>query len=108
MTKDKLDSVFRLYADALRSAHPGLAAERLTDELSITWSTAIGSARIASHMLYMCEQAQVFIREERIEKSMRWLGFLQGALWSMPQLVGISVTLDDLKRHSMPDGKANP
>ncbi len=34
----------------------------------------------------------------RREKAMRWLGFLQGALW-----MGLGVDLKDLKRMNMPD-----
>lgn len=35
----------------------------------------------------------------RMEKFMRWLGFLQGALWNMAIF-----TLDELKAHNKPDG----
>lgn len=34
------------------------------------------------HLLWMCGQIPVFLQEGRREKAMRWLGFLQGALWA--------------------------
>lgn len=34
------------------------------------------------HLLWMCEQIPTFLQEGRREKAMRWLGFLQGALWA--------------------------
>lgn len=41
-----------------------------------------------SHLLWMCLEAKTFVADETpsaasLEKAMRWLGFLQGALWSL-------------------------
>lgn len=33
------------------------------------------------HLFWMCEQAGVFLEANQIEKAMRWLGFIQGAMW---------------------------
>lgn len=33
------------------------------------------------HLMWMCNQVDEFIEEGRLEKAMRWLGFIQGALW---------------------------
>lgn len=53
----------------------------------------------SAHLLYMCNQINEFIAEDRREKAMRWLGFVQGALWQ----AGV-FTIDELKNHNRPDG----
>lgn len=44
------------------------------------------------HLLYMCEQIAIFMEEGRREKAMRWLGFVQGALWSYD-----AASIDEMK-----------
>ena len=53
---------------------------------------------ILGHLLYMCESIRGFIAAGRREKAMRWLGFLQGALW----VRGLA-TIDDMKEANRPD-----
>lgn len=79
----------------------------------------------AAHLLYMCAEVKRFVEEAtpvgyiaaaesltysatsavwreymvKREKAMRWLGFVQGALWAQNQ-----ATIDELKRMNMPDG----
>ena len=55
------------------------------------------SSQRAAHYKFMCLEAQKFVDEGRIEKAMRWLGFIQGVLWH-----GEYFTLDELKEHSRP------
>lgn len=50
------------------------------------------------HLRYMIGEMRGLIREGRTEKAMRWLGFLQGVLWSQ----GV-FTLEAMKNHSRPD-----
>ncbi|OGI83813.1 hypothetical protein A2997_01745 [Candidatus Nomurabacteria bacterium RIFCSPLOWO2_01_FULL_36_10b] len=49
------------------------------------------------HCHGMLHKMEKFIEEGRIEKTFRWLGFIQGVLWSNRLF-----TLDDLKNHSKP------
>lgn len=51
------------------------------------------------HMLSMIPKMREFNKHARREKLMRWLGFLQGALWSL----GV-YSIEELKSHNMPDG----
>lgn len=51
------------------------------------------------HIQGMGERACKLVDEGRIEKAMRWLGFMQGALWAL----GV-VDLDTLKKMNMPEG----
>lgn len=48
----------------------------------------------------MVERARGFLADGRREKVMRWLGFMQGVLWSH------GVDLETLKRMNMPAGAA--
>jgi len=49
------------------------------------------------HALWMCYEAIMF-PPEKLEKKMRWLGFIQGVLW----MTGVS-TIEDAKQANMPD-----
>lgn len=51
------------------------------------------------HLAFMCVEGASYA-EERREKSMRWLGFVQGALWAL----GLS-QIEDLKNMNRPDGE---
>ncbi len=48
------------------------------------------------HMLSMCDRVEVMIQEDRVEKAMRWLGFMQGVLWAQG-----SFTLNELRGHNI-------
>lgn len=50
------------------------------------------------HLLFMTEEGQKLVIAGRIEKAMRWLGFLQGALWGL----GIT-TIEEQKDINRPD-----
>jgi hypothetical protein len=43
------------------------------------------------HILWMCEQTKQIVTHD-LEKAMRWLGFIQGVLWTSQ-----SVTIDEMK-----------
>lgn len=49
------------------------------------------------HLVEMIPQIQSFLKEDRREKAFRWLGFMQGALWSN----GI-YTIDEMAEHNRP------
>lgn len=49
------------------------------------------------HMAWMCVELKTMANDGRTEKAMRWLGFLQGALW----MCGLR-TIEQLKYDNMP------
>lgn len=53
------------------------------------------------HTHEMIVKIREFLHDQRKEKVMRWLGFVQGVLWSE----GI-YTIEQLAKHNMPDGAA--
>jgi hypothetical protein len=52
----------------------------------------------AEHVLLMIPQAKTFVSTGRREKAMRWLGFIQGYLWT-----DCYANLDDLKEWNRAD-----
>ena len=96
MTPQKLKEVFAQYRRILL----GLAyvkSAKLPDHLYDFSGLSASVTDVFSHAVYMCEEASKFVDEGRIEKAMRWLGFIQGVLWSY----GVR-SLTDLKQDSMP------
>lgn len=86
MTTDKLRSVFQFYLGWIHSQ--GIEPREYPEH----------PATLA-HLGYMCDKAvNVLIPTGKIEKAMRWLGFIQGVLVTREFF-----TLDQVKQHSMPD-----
>ena len=56
-----------------------------------------GELNALMHCHGMLDQMEQFVKEGRMDKAFRWLGFIQGCLWSAGHY-----TLDDLKNHSRP------
>ena len=50
-----------------------------------------------NHLLSMLPKMKGFIKEGRREKFFRWLGFIQGVLWSLGEF-----SLNDLRNHNRP------
>lgn len=92
MTKEKIVEVLTKYRELL--LEKGCCAQRL--ELH-----TIDRGRQADHILWMCEESLRLIETHSMEKACRWLGFIQGVLWSL----GIR-QIDELRRDNMPDGEA--
>ena len=53
------------------------------------------------HCYGMLDQMEKFVAEGRMEKVFRWLGFIQGCLWSAGHY-----NLEELKNQNRPDGNA--
>jgi hypothetical protein len=70
MTCDKVREIITAYAVELRK-WPG-GPERIIDK-------PLTEANCRNHLLYMCEELLTW-GDERKEKMMRWLGFIQGVL----------------------------
>lgn len=102
MTPEKLKSVLQGYYEMLRPrrSHLPLDVVRLPDELHDEKAGSIGPIQGMSHVMWMCVEAQQFVDEGRVEKAMRWLGFIQGVLW-----MSNTRTLEQLKADSAPSGE---
>ena len=97
MTKEKLKFIIQAYRDHLEATYPKIAPRQLTE---VEEQFSVGSlSRIdtTAHFKHMCDMGQTFVDQDRVDKAMRWLGFMQGAFW-----MDDVFTLDELKKHSMP------
>jgi len=80
MDNKKVDQVLRMYQKDLKEM--GYISKRMDGDLQL--SDFPGSRRPATalgHVLWMCAEALTW-GEDRLEKKMRWLGFIQGVLWT--------------------------
>ena len=74
MTPDEVVTVVQTYQQILREE--GFVPERLTDPP--LYPTVDGSL---GHILWMCEEIEV-MAQDNLDKAFRWLGFVQGVLWT--------------------------
>ena len=87
MTKEQVLQVVSKYRTYLRQS--GDDPEQVDHDLAPTRGEAL------RHLLFMCDHIEKMVDED-IEKAMRWLGFMQGALWSQAIF-----TLSDLREHNI-------
>jgi len=97
MTKAHLRDLFQWYYDHWDRSWPGLMPAQLPSWSASKKMSDLDSHERIKHYKFMCIEAQKFVDEGRIEKAMRWLGFMQGVLWHSSHF-----TLDELKEHSRP------
>jgi hypothetical protein len=93
MTTEKLREAF-LSCETIISKE----AQREGITMAIRDPDADTPTRRFSHMLWMSREGLKLIEDDRREKAQRWLGFLQGALWSL-KLAGVA----ELKDMNRPD-----
>lgn len=91
MNNEKIQEVLNLYSDMAR-------AIILDDTATSPWrALEVHVAKKIHSMVPACEE---YLRDDRREKLMRWLGFMQGAWW----VAGV-FSVDELKKHNMPSGE---
>lgn len=111
MTNEKVKAVFQFYLEILTSEATHRAALRGIGHISYSAPQQFSTGEMfghsnfpfpneSAHLRFMCIEAQQFVDDGRIDKAMRWLGFLQGVLWARGLF-----SLDDLKNHSRPDSE---
>lgn len=57
-------------------------------------SESTGGTRL-QHIRWMCERTKEFIKQDKLDKANRWLGFIQGVLWTR----GI-FSIDEIQGHN--------
>lgn len=67
----------------------------------VTMAGTLPSVLHLQHLLFMTHEIPKLMAEGRVEKAMRWLGWLQGACWGL----GLE-SLEDAKKRNMPEGAA--
>jgi len=95
MTAEKLKTILQFYREHFDLHHPKVGAVQLTEMESISHVGGLSQQDKIAHWKFMCDEARKFADQGQLDEAMRWLGFLQGALW-----MDNAFTLDELKNHS--------
>lgn len=95
MNGAKVVKVFEMYGIMLNQND--VVAEEMSEQMKYLLFRQVSRGIVLRHIAYMCETAIGFVHDGHIEKAMRWLGFVQSALY----FLGF-YTIDDLKEHSRP------
>lgn len=91
MTSEKILGVIELYRQCF--------SERSIDKIDYPHDEILDKEiHSLEHCHGMLDEMVKFVHEGRLDKTFRWLGFIQGVLWTN-QLY----TLTDLKNHNKPD-----
>ena len=86
MTSEQTIEVLELYDRSL-SGFPALRASPKDRQPMPSESLA--------HARWMCQEAIALVRAGKADKANRWLGFIQGVLWSAG-----TFTIDQMKEHN--------
>ncbi len=96
MTPQKVLEVIEIYRKRLE----GLGMEKVDfPHEHLLHSLEIGLC----HCHGMLDKIAGFVKEGRMEKAFRWLGFVQGVFWSSRHY-----SLEDLKNHNRPPDSRDP
>lgn len=102
MTNEKVKQVAKRYATHIRENAEKRLRGRLTvaaerGPVELPWNHWAALERI-NHLLYVCQEIPQLLDAGRVEKAMRWLGWLQGILVAEGEY-----TIDECGNHSRPD-----
>ncbi len=97
MTPEKVLEVINIYRDCfcdLEIPKTKLSEKLFGEILFIDMDRDI----VLAHCHAMLDEMEQFVKDGRMEKCFRWLGFIQGVLWSSGDFV-----LNELKNHNRPN-----
>lgn len=100
MTPEKTIRAFKAIEEIVKEYHgdPVMEPGRLSEREMGMAAEVIDPHSLTQHLLFMSQEGQKLVEAGRVEKAMRWLGFLQGALWGL----GIT-TIEEQKNINRPD-----
>lgn len=78
MTPDKVKQVAHQISEIIRRKTGIVFASRFDHKKTRTEAIQY---TILNHAQFMCDEIKLYVDQGRIEKAMRWLGFLQGILF---------------------------
>jgi len=98
MTPEKVIEVLASLKDTLLcELLDGTPPEQLDAEDYKNSIEFVSEDRAIQHFAWMCDEATKLVQQGRMEKAMRWLGFINGGVW----MCGL-LTLDEVKQLSAP------
>lgn len=92
MTGDKVREVLNCYRNKFQEM--GIPQKRLSPKDPFPES----NENMLAHCHAMLDEMESFIKDNRMEKVFRWLGFIQGCLWTTK-----IYTIEEVKNHNRPD-----
>jgi hypothetical protein len=92
----KILSLLEIYERGFHAS--GFSRERFPVDEKVSQRDDRDHDRKLNHCFWMIGEIRTFVVEERLEKAMRWLGFLQGVLWAQGQM-----TIGSLAEHNRAD-----
>lgn len=92
MTGDKVREVLNCYRKKFQEM--SIPQKRLSPKDPFPKS----NEDILAHCHAMLDEMESFIKDNRMEKVFRWLGFIQGCLWTTKIF-----TIEEVKNHNRPD-----
>lgn len=97
--RKEIDHLWRARCKATCATHRPLVSARLgTDDMAVNATEIREERAVMQHLAFVAEETPRLYDAGRIEKAMRWLGWLQGALWGLG-----AESLEEAKRRNMPD-----
>lgn len=81
MSDEKIVEALREMRARVQGPKGNWPPERLSPEDMTRRINTLDPPDVAKHLVFMCDEAERMLKEGRREKVMRWLGFIQGALW---------------------------
>jgi hypothetical protein len=90
VTNEKIIEVAQLYRKLLKG-------EPVRGPVELDWSLWTDEQQ-HNHLIYVCDGIIGFVRDNRIDKAFRWLGWIQGVLAA----TGV-FTVDQTSRHNRPN-----
>lgn len=91
MTPEHVTQLLQTYSKALLAK--GAVARR-----GPTTTVLPTGMQALEHALWMCNESMHHVTEGKMEKAMRWLGFIQGVLWMTGQ-----ASIHEMKDHNRED-----
>ncbi len=82
MNKDQVVAAIKKYSDYLSVA--GVKSNRHLELEVPPYNINASAPELLEHTRWMCDEIMVLVGsyDQHVEKIMRWLGFVQGVLWS--------------------------
>lgn len=84
MTNEKVLEAVKFYQKRLPDVMSKMNLPVAPARINLDQDTAsLSRTEILNHLLWMLNEIPSLIKQERKEKAMRWLGFVQGSLFTM-------------------------
>ncbi|MDP3785070.1 MAG: hypothetical protein Q8R12_03275 [bacterium] len=99
MDDQKIREVLGIYRESFKenNVKPVEWKENLAEEDAMYLSEDHQKQKRLSHLCWMLDEIESFLKDGRRDKAFRWLGFIQGVLWNLE-----FCSLEDLKNHNRP------